>query len=430
MASISTSKRNGRRRLMFNGADGNRRTVNLGKMPSKQADAVKLRVEHLVSSQITRHSPDDETARWIAALPDALRRKLAAVGLPVGPARSTHSLADLLDEFDRYDAGNVKPSTRTAHGHTRRNLLAHFAPTRQARTISPLDAEKFRQSLALRLASATVSKRVKVARQIFKQAVRWGMADSNPFADVRGGSQTNRDRMHFITPDDTARVIEACPDVQWRLIVALARYAGLRVPSEVLALTWADVLWDRNRLRIIEGKTGERSVPLFLELVPHLHDAFDLAEPGTTHVITRYRQANANLRTQFQRIIRRARLVPWPKPFHNLRSTRQTELAERWPLHVVCRWLGNSPAVANDHYLQLTDADFDRAAGVQEATQNPTRNPTQQGAVRLGTSRQPFDRVRENPSKCRGVPLGAELCRTEKWPPRDSNPHALAGSGF
>ena len=35
------------------------------------------------------------------------------------------------------------------------------------------------------------------------------------------------------------------------------------------------------------------------------------------------------------RIIRRAGLTPWPKPFQNLRSTRETELAETYPLHVV-----------------------------------------------------------------------------------------------
>ena len=62
------------------------------------------------------------------------------------------------------------------------------------------------------------------------------------------------------------------------------------------------------------------------------------------------------------KIIRRAGLKPWPKLFQNLRSTRQTELAEKHPLHVVCAWLGNKAAVAAEHYLQVTDADFSKAA--------------------------------------------------------------------
>jgi hypothetical protein len=33
---------------------------------------------------------------------------------------------------------------------------------------------------------------------------------------------------------DIERVIEACPNAYWRLLVALARFAGLRTPSESL----------------------------------------------------------------------------------------------------------------------------------------------------------------------------------------------------
>jgi hypothetical protein len=102
-------------------------------------------------------------------------------------------------------------------------------------------------------------------------------------------------------------------------------------------------------------------VPLFPELRKYLLEAFEAAEPGTTHVITRYRAANANLRTQLQRIIRKAGLTSWPRLFHNLRATRQTELAESFPSHVVCAWIGNTERVAQNHYLQVTDDHLRRA---------------------------------------------------------------------
>ena len=79
-----------------------------------------------------------------------------------------------------------------------------------------------------------------------------------------------------------------------------------------------------------------RLVPLFPELLPYLLEVFEQAEPGTEYVITRYRQVNCNLRTQLDRIITKAGLKRWTKLFQNLRSTRETELAERWPEHVVC----------------------------------------------------------------------------------------------
>ncbi|HUT09601.1 MAG TPA: hypothetical protein VMY42_03825 [Thermoguttaceae bacterium] len=44
-----------------------------------------------------------------------------------------------------------------------------------------------------------------------------------------------------------------------------------------------------------------------------------------------------------ERLIRRAGLTPWPRLLHNLRASRETELAAEFPLHVVIRWLGNAP---------------------------------------------------------------------------------------
>ena len=273
----------------------------------------------------------------------------------------------MLAEF--FAAVNVKAGTATTYAQTRRCLSEHFGEDKALRDIGPLEAEKWRQWLKAKgLADATISKRVKTARQIFTAAVGWEWIDKNPFAKVKAGSQANKSRMHFIRREDAAKVLAACPDAQWRLLFALSRYGGLRCPSEHLALKWSDVDWEHNRITVTSPKTehhegGEsRPIPLFPELRPYLLEAFEQAEPGTSHVITAYREANSNLRTQLQRIIRRAGVKPWPKLWHNLRSTRQTELAETWPIHVVCGWLGNSPAVAKSHYLQVTDSHFEKAA--------------------------------------------------------------------
>ena len=102
-------------------------------------------------------------------------------------------------------------------------------------------------------------------------------------------------------------------------------------------------------------------IPLFPELRPYLDEVFHSAEPGTQYIINRYRDLNANLRTQLLRIIKRAGVEPWPKLFHNLRATRETELAESYPTHVVCAWIGNSARIAEKHYLQVTDDHFRRA---------------------------------------------------------------------
>ncbi|MAE60962.1 MAG: hypothetical protein CMJ49_06345 [Planctomycetaceae bacterium] len=207
------------------------------------------------------------------------------------------------------------------------------------------------------------------------------MIESNPFEGIAASVRANPSRFYFISMDDAQTVLDHCPDAQWRVIFALARYGGLRCPSEVMAVTWADVNWERGRIRIPSPKTehhegGEsRIIPLFAELRPYLMEAFEEADPGTEHVVTRYRDSNANLRTQLHRIIGRAGLELWPKPFQNLRSTRETELAESYPMHVVCKWIGNSRSVAVTHYLQLTDEHFDHA--VQGADPKAAQNAAQ-----------------------------------------------------
>ena len=72
--------------------------------------------------------------------------------------------------------------------------------------------------------------------------------------------------------------------------------------------------------------------------------------------------SNVNLRTRFLKMIARAGLEPWPKLFHNLRASRQTELLDDFPVKAVCEWLGNSQAVPGA-LCPVTDDHFRAAAG-------------------------------------------------------------------
>jgi len=72
------------------------------------------------------------------------------------------------------------------------------------------------------------------------------------------------------------------------------------------------VNWEQGKMLIHSPKTERhegresRIIPIFPEILPHLQDVFDNANPGTKWVITRYRRDNQNLRTQLQRIFKKA----------------------------------------------------------------------------------------------------------------------------
>ena len=58
------------------------------------------------------------------------------------------------------------------------------------------------------------------------------------------------------------------------------------------------------------------------------------------------------------------------------RATWQTELTDKFPLHVVCEWLGNSAPIADKHYLQVTDEHYSNAI-VSPANENSAESNAQ-----------------------------------------------------
>lgn len=114
----------------------------------------------------------------------------------------------------------------------------------------------------------------------------------------------------------------------------------------------------------------------------------------------------------------RAGQSPWPKLWHNLRASRESELMREYDLATVCRWIGNSPTIVR-HYATSVDlnADFRKAAGL-DAGQDSTRkqaaqNPTRAMSELMGTA----SHETQKPWICEGMRYGA----INIWAIQDSN---------
>jgi integrase len=407
MASI-TNNTKGERRIVFYLPSGERKAVYVGKMALKQVESIQSKIESIVTAMAAQVSIPLDVAQWLGKIGDDIYLKLSNSGLvedrTTSAKASKRKLGSFLDAYieSRSDA---KQSTLTFYGHTRRCLIEFFGPNTSLSAITIADAEKFRRWLKTheKLAPSTVRRRCTAARQFFKEALNDRLIQHNPFGTMKGiGVKGNRTRDFNVTREMAQAVIDACPDAEWRLLFALSRFGGLRCPSEHLALRWGDIDFANGRMTVHSPKTAHhegkefRIIPIFAELREYLEDARELAgnfaDDPTAPVIGRYRSANANLRTQLQRIIKRAGLKPWPKLFQNLRATRETELAETYPLHVVCAWIGNSPKVAAESYLQVTEAHFKNA---QKTTRQTTRSAAESG----GTARTGEETTCENPDE-------------------------------
>jgi len=382
MASVSNEQ--GRRAIQFVGADDRRHSIRLGKCDQRTAEGVKLHVERLVGAKKTGMPIHVDTVNWLASIGNDLHACLARRGL-TSPRQTAASgvltLGKMVDAYIDRRRADMKPWSITTLTQARDKLVEFFRAEKPVSEITVADALDFKRHLCALHSAAYVAKIVLRARQFFKDAVDGELLPRSPFSKVKAGSQKNPQRLRFISRAVIDKAIENAPDVEWKLIIAFARYGGVRVPSEILALRWNDVLWEQSKVLIRASKTEHhvgkesRLIPLFPELKSHLLEAFAQAEDGAVYVITRYRSPSANLRTQFLRILTKAGIEAWPRLFQNLRSSRQTELTETWPAHVVCSWIGNSEVVARDHYLQITDQHFAEAAGASEdqVVQNPVQ---------------------------------------------------------
>jgi integrase len=305
-------------------------------------------------------------------------------GLAEGRARANvPTLKAWLDEYAQ-GRGDVKPRTLAIFGDVKRNLLAYFAPDRLLDSITAGDVDGFAVHLRTseKLADSTARRRMGIAKQFFRAAVRRRLLAENPFDGQAVSARANPKRMAFVSRADTAAILKALPDAKWRLVFALARYGGLRCPSEIAGLKWSDISWGPRgeRFTVHAVKTehyadaGIRVVPIFPELAPLFREAFEAAEPGAVYCCPQYpgNFCGQMYRKMVLQAMTRAGVKPWPKLFQNCRASRETELAESYPVQVVCSWIGNSPAVAAKHYLQTTEEHYARA------TANVAQNVAQQ----------------------------------------------------
>jgi integrase len=186
------------------------------------------------------------------------------------------------------------------------------------------------------------------------------------------------------------KLIDGMNSSEWRLLVALARWAGLRTPSEPQALKWGHIDREQGRITIPGVKTAERVIPLFPELEQFVQERYDEAEPGDEFVLPMMqRLGRAAYGSKMTYAFQRLGLDRWPRVFHNLRSSRQTELEQLFPSYVVAYWLGNSVDIARKHYLQVLDCHYEQAA--QKAAQTVSANARQATPTQTGESTERLD---------------------------------------
>ncbi len=355
-------------RIRFYDGNGDRQQIRLSGITKATADQIGRHVKALNAAK-TLNEPiqDRQTLLWLNKVGKTIHEKLASVGLV--EQRASSKLTEFVTEFI---ADGKTSDGRPAAENTLRKwkqaekVLNEFFGNRNLRDISHEDAVKFRRWLDTHDRSENGKRtHVCVAKTFFNAAKRRKLIDENPFEVLKSSISSNRSRDFYLSRANALKLIDACPDTEWKLIVALWRFAGLR-KMEIFQLRWEHVLWDSGRMLVTATKTahhegkGSRFVPIG-DILPWLEAAFEEAPEGSQRLITRFTESNVNLAKPFEKIITAAGLTVWPKLIQNLRASCETDWLDAGnPAHVVARWIGHSVKVQNDHYAQVDDHHFEQ----------------------------------------------------------------------
>ena len=310
-----------------------------------------------------------------------------AAQMHLNPARidadKAPTLGEWINRFNEQKAGG-NPSTLRSYKLAQDYLTEFFGDTVRLDRITKARVADFvaamsqgrihvgpadnRDELKM-LAEGSVCNYVRHAKAIFEAAVKQDVILSNPLKGQKTQPKNIRENNYYLSRDEFAKILLACPNVGWRVLLALQRLGGLRL-SEAINLQWGTVDWETRIVTFRAGKTGQvRRVPMAPELYRLMLEAFEAAEPGETMVLSENavcRTSGSTLHKRFRRIIRKAGLTPWADLFQNLRRNAaqdfRAEFKDPW---IVTSIMGHSEEVERKYYLgQVRDTDLAQVTGV------------------------------------------------------------------
>ena len=309
--------------------------------------------------------------------PDAARRKAAVAidrikrGLdpdPPAPAAEP-TVADLAERYmEAHVRVNCRPATVETFG---RIVRLHIVPALGGMPLSKVDrAEVAALHHGLRDRPSQANRTVEVLARMFRLAEAWGMTPPrrNPCRSVRRYRETRRER--FLAPEEY-RALGRALDAAERdgsafptavPAIRLLLLTGCR-KNEIAMLRWDDVDRTEGVLRIRDGKTGHRRVPL-TPAVAHVLEGIPRIE-GNPWVIAGQKRGERlkNLDAIWARLRERAGLGD--VRIHDCRhSYASRALALGEGLSMIGRLLGHARVTTTARYAHLA-RDTEKASAAR-----------------------------------------------------------------
>ncbi|MBT7072386.1 MAG: tyrosine-type recombinase/integrase [Anaerolineae bacterium] len=366
MSSLNQTK-SGSWRVQFGAGElpcGKRRELTIAENGVSKIVVEKIHghIKTLLTATRANVPLDESTAVWLDGVGAKFRAKLVGLGIaPEDKRKKAPTLAELREDY--FATKNFEDTTRDNCRYAFQALVDCLEGHTVIDTITKHDAECYLNYLKDNYSGSTVERRFRRASEFINFARNQGVEMDNPFKGFKLPNSANPANREYISEDDVEKMIAICKNSHWQLVLAVSRYLGLRMNSEIRFMRWEDVDWETQMFTIHDKKNKrDRIMPISESLMFHLKTHYH-AQDGKEFFFPEkpFRIESANLCTQFHRYAEQAGVGPFKRPFQNMRSSRQTDLESipGLPDRVACQYIGNNIATKNKHYGQTLDKHHD-----------------------------------------------------------------------
>jgi integrase len=377
----------------LNAVTQKKETIQIGTLSASQAKIVALNLDRLEAAQLAGVMPKKAALTWFRTLSGSLQKKFVLKGLVADYKEVPRTFA----AFCAYTIETQGGTGRTRSNKIRglRHAISFFEGTgdptnnvatwaassrRSLASISEDDVKEFRKQLGHFDSGKTASENsrvsaMKAVNEVFNLAVKSWVLTESPGKGLKGQFKESG-KAEYVSLERFQKLYEAL-DREWRVILALPMFGGLRGASEINRLKWSDINFETRIVSVSQSKVvgqdiKRRDVPIFPELAEaliDLHVARD--EPQEGYVVTEHRtswnesdQLYEGYSTHITRAAKRVGQTCWKRATQNLRVSFVTrhvcgiEATEAQPMPVVCKWTGHSELIAGKHYVKISDQEL------------------------------------------------------------------------
>jgi len=340
-----------------------RRKFYIGtKYDERGANDLALLIDNLVLARLQFKEPSRIDIEKINRVTPSIRKSLISHDLiDATPDDVIPTLKQLCDEYLEARKGMKANSLRNDNQAVNK-LLRFFGDKCRIDTINVANCKDYRLWLETECknATATVNREIKRCRTIFKRAVEMKYISDNPFSKVKAGKSVNKARRILAknaTMENVLKVLQFCTRHEFTMAVLLARFEGLRTPSECTGLKFSN--FNGDFLYIADDtKTGTREIPITAVVRKQLEVLKKNAKPGQEDIFTKKLGSEKTIATRLRKYMKKAG-INWGKPLQNLRVAFFDDLKHGdLSTQAIDNIGGNSGPVRVDHY-DLPDMEPD-----------------------------------------------------------------------